>query len=98
MTAGSWLIASVCIERTKHSSSAIFAVCGRSSLTHAPDWPCWANLNCAPARGNDRWKAVIPVRRWPMRTDSGSSWPFIVRSSGLWSKRSICDGAPLWKR
>ena len=98
MIAGSWLIASVCIERTMHRSSTIFAVCGRSSLTQAPDWPCCANSNCDPASGNDFWMAVMPVRRWPMRTDSGSSWPFIVASSGLWSKRSICDGPPLWKR
>ena len=34
--AGSWLIASVCIDLTKHRSSTIFAVCGSSSLTHAP--------------------------------------------------------------
>ena len=43
VTAGSWLICSVCIDLMKHSSSAIFAVCGISSLTHAPDWPCCAN-------------------------------------------------------
>ena len=29
---------SVCIERMKHSSSTIFAVCGMSSLTQARLW------------------------------------------------------------
>ena len=51
--AGSWLIASVCIDLTMHSSSTILAVCGSSSLTHVPDLPCWANLNSEPASGND---------------------------------------------
>jgi len=36
---GSWLIASVFIECTKHSSFAIAAVCGMSSLSHTPS--CW---------------------------------------------------------
>ena len=43
MTAGSWLIASVYIDLTKQSSSATSARCGISSLTHAPDLPCWRN-------------------------------------------------------
>ena len=81
--AGSWLIASVCIDLTKHSSSAIAAVCGISSLTIAPLWPWRANAKCEPASGNCFWCAVMPVRRWPLRTDSGSSSPFIDRSSGL---------------
>ena len=37
--AGSWLMASVCIDLTKHSSSATFAVCGSSSLSQAPLLP-----------------------------------------------------------
>ena len=37
--AGAWLIASVCSDLTKHRSSAIDAVCGRKSQTHAPLWP-----------------------------------------------------------
>ena len=36
VTAGSWLIASVCIDLMKHSSSATRAVCGNSSLSQAP--------------------------------------------------------------
>ena len=34
--AGSWLIASVCMLRMKHMSSAIFAVWGSISLIHMP--------------------------------------------------------------
>ena len=83
VTAGSWLIASVCIDLTMQSSSTILAVWGIRSLTHVPDLPCRANSNWEPAMGNDRWNAVMPVRRCPMRTDAGSSSPFIFRSSGL---------------
>ena len=83
VTAGSWLIASVCIDRTMQSSSTIFAVCGSRSLTQAPDRPCCAKSNCDPAIGNERWNAVIPVSRCPIRTEAGNSWPFICRSVGL---------------
>ena len=38
--AGSWLIASVFIVLMTVMSSAIFAVCGRRSLTQVPDLPC----------------------------------------------------------
>src|SRR6267154_240578 len=41
--AGSWLIASVCIDLTKQSSSTTFAVCGINSLTQAPPRPCRAD-------------------------------------------------------
>ncbi len=37
--AGSWLIASVYIVLMTVMSSTIFAVCGRSSLTHVPACP-----------------------------------------------------------
>ena len=47
------LIASVNIERTTHSSSATFAVCGRCSQNQAPPFPCWANLNGEPTSGID---------------------------------------------
>ena len=40
LIAGSWLIASVFIERMKHISSTNFAVCGNSSVIHMPDLPC----------------------------------------------------------
>lgn len=92
--AGSWLIASVCIERTIASSSAHCARCGSRSLIQAPQAPRWANLRlvfwmrrlCCPE--------VIVVMRWPWRTESGSSWPCQRGNAGLWSNRSSCDGAP----
>ena len=76
-------MASVCIERTMHSSSTIRAVWGSSSLTQVPLLPWRAKSNCEPAIGNDFWCAVMPVSRWPLRIDSGSSSPFIVRRRGL---------------
>jgi hypothetical protein len=48
VTAGSWLIGSLCTDFTKHQSSAVFAMCGTSSENQAPDWPCWANANGDP--------------------------------------------------
>ena len=42
--AGSWLIASVFSELTMAMSSTIVAVCGSSSLTQAPHWPCCGKL------------------------------------------------------
>ena len=73
--AGSWLIASVCIERMMQMSSTIPAVCGKSSLSHAPLWPCCANLKIDGATGKLFWPEVIVVIRWPIRTESGSSIP-----------------------
>ena len=51
--AGSWLIASVNIDRTMHKSSTTLAVCGSRSDTHVPLLPCWSNPNCEPASGSD---------------------------------------------
>ena len=71
--AGSWLIASVCIERMKHISSTTLAVHGSSSVTHMPDLPCCSNLNFVGATGKRFWPLVMVVRRWPLRIDSGKS-------------------------
>ena len=81
--AGSWLIASVYIERTMQSSSAISAVCGSSSLIQAPLAPCWAKAKRDGAIGKDFWPEVMPVRRWPLRTESGSSLPKSLARPGL---------------
>ena len=83
VTAGSWLICSVCIDLMKHRSSTIFAVCGSSSLTHAPDWPCCANLKIDGATGKLVCAAVMPVSRWPLRIESGRSVPCTSASCGL---------------
>ena len=45
------------------SSSTTPAVCGKSSLTHAPDLPCRANWKIEPASGKVAWLADIPVSR-----------------------------------
>ena len=68
LMAGSWLIASVCIDLTKQSLSAIAAVCGSSSDTVAPDSPWRAKRNTEPARGMLACCALMPVSRWPPRT------------------------------
>ena len=61
--AGSWLIASVCTPFRKHSLSAIRAVHGSSSLTQAPESPCWRKSKGGSRTGNVAWPAVIPVTR-----------------------------------
>ena len=61
--AGSWLIASVYIDRTMAKSSTIFAMFGSNSDTHAPVFPCCANLNFDGAIGNRLCPDVIVVRR-----------------------------------
>ena len=98
VTPGSWLIASVCMVLMKHSSSAILAVWGISSLIHAPDCPCCLNSNVDGTTGKPAWLAVIGVRRCPCRTESGRSVPRRLASCGLYSHRSCCDGAPPWNR
>ncbi len=58
---------------TRAISSTTLAVCGSSSLTHVPHWPCRANLNFDGATGNRDWPLVIVVIRCPLRTLPGSS-------------------------
>ena len=41
--AGAWFTAPVCMDLMKHTSSAMPAVCGRKSHTHAPLLPCCLN-------------------------------------------------------
>ena len=81
--AGSWLIASVCILRMMHISSATLAVYGSSSVIHAPDLPARLNLNLDGATGNRAWPLVMVVSRWPMRTESGKSLSKCSASLGL---------------
>jgi hypothetical protein len=80
---GSWLIASVYIDLTKHRSSTTFAVWGNRSLTHAPDCPCCANLKFGGATGKVACVEVMPVNRCPIRIDAGSSEPRRSCSRGL---------------
>ena len=83
VTAGSWLMASVFIDLMKHRSSTTLAVEGINSLTQAPDPPYWPNLKTDGATGRLSCVAVIPVRRCPMRTEPGSSWPRRSLRAGL---------------
>jgi hypothetical protein len=62
--AGSWLIASVFIVLMTVMSSTIFAVCGKSSLTQVPDWPCCAKVNGDCATSSDAW-FIVCATRWP---------------------------------
>ena len=71
---------------------------GRSSLNHMPLSPCWAKVKSEGATGKFFWPLVIVVSRWPWRIDSGRSSPRRFSISGLGSNRSICEGAPDWKR
>ena len=96
--AGSWLIASVCSERTTHSSSAILAVCGSSSLNGRPLRPWRAKRANEPAIGSAAWLPLMPVSRWPPRTESGSGWPWRARRIGFSSNSSNGDGPPAWNR
>ncbi len=61
--AGSWLIASVCIDRMNAILSTNFDVCGNNSLTHIPESPYWAKLYLLGAIGNRDWPLVIVVKR-----------------------------------
>jgi hypothetical protein len=67
------LIALVCTVLINAISSTIPAVCGSSSLTQRPHWPCCVNLNIEGATGRRVWPLVIVVIRWPLRTESGKS-------------------------
>ena len=51
--AGSWLIASVYIERTMQRSSTTLAVCGSSSLTQAPLRAVLGEAEVRAASGSD---------------------------------------------
>src|SRR3954454_7585703 len=81
--AGAWLTAPVCIDLMKHRSSAIFAVSGRKSETHAPDFPCCAYLVISERTGLDFWPEVIEERRAPPCTSGGISLPCHSLSLGL---------------
>ena len=48
MCAGSWLIASVVIERMMQMSSTTEPMCSNNSQISAPDFPNFLNLSCGP--------------------------------------------------
>ncbi len=63
--------------------SVNFAVCGMSSLIHAPDWPWRANANFEGTTGKLSCADDMLVRRCPMRIDSGRSVPWNSVRRGL---------------
>ena len=69
--AGPWLKTSVAHECTSVMSSTMLAVCGNSSETHAPHWPCC--VNCA-ARAEE-------LRPW-LRVHEGEALALDERLAG----------------
>src|SRR5580765_1803452 len=76
--AGSWLMASVFIERRMHISSAMCEVYGNSSLISCPDWPWRANFIRGPRQLN--FDPCSWAMGCPLVNDSGIGWPSISAS------------------
>src|SRR5688572_25195566 len=90
--AGSWLIASVFIERMMQTSSLTAPRCGKSVAISWPDLPKRVNGWRGPKQLSCWfWSWAIG---WPLVNDSGIGLPFISASLGLWSKVSRCEGPP----
>src|SRR5262245_10755796 len=67
--AGSWLIASVFIERITHKSSATSAKCGKIDDSSRPDLPHFLNSCCGLRQLSFApWSCAIG---WPFVIDSG---------------------------
>ena len=79
--AGSWLICSVCIERTMQSSSAMEPMWGKISAISWPDWPQRLNSQNGPrALSSVFWSWASC---WPRVNDSGKGWSCSSLSLGL---------------
>src|SRR4051812_42184038 len=90
--AGSWLIASVFIDRITHSSSATSARCGKMVEISTPDLPHFLNSCCGPRQLSlAPWSWAIG---WPLVIDSGIGWPVILASVGFGSSVSRWLGPP----
>src|SRR5688572_25730936 len=98
VTAGSWLIGSECSERMTHSSSAIVARCGSTSVISLPLLPLLPDLHGVETVVDLLWLHVMRVTRCSPRTDFGMSLPCNSWSFGLGSNRSTCDGPPAMNR
>ncbi len=81
MCAGSWLIASVVIERTRQMSSATLPRCGNSSESSIWHWPCFAKPNIGPLHTN--FCPCSCASCCPFVNDSGIGLPSIAASFGL---------------
>src|SRR5579863_5305590 len=87
----SWPLISVCIERTTQMSSTILAVCGNSSDSSVPQWPCFAKRNGLPI--NFLLAALTKLKV----TSPEYSVPLYFVNNGLGSVRSMCGGPPCMK-
>jgi hypothetical protein len=92
--AGSWLIASVYIERMTQIRPRTWAVHGEQVFIQHAALAGSVNLYFDGAMGNRAWPEVMVVRRWPLRTLSGRSLSYHSCIIGLWSNRSIWEGPP----
>ena len=94
--AGSWLIASVTIDRMMQISSATVPICGKISQISWPDLPNFLNGCCGAKQFSFcPWSWAIGM---PAVYDSGIGLPCIAASFGLWSNVSRCDGPPAMYR
>src|SRR5579871_2416571 len=79
--AGSWLMASVRIERMMQMSSAILWIFGKSVEISCPDLPTFLNSCVGPRQTSFApWSWAMG---WPLVNDSGIGLPFIFANSGL---------------
>ena len=90
--AGSWLMASVRIERMMASSSATPPKCGNSSEISYPARPCFLKANCG--RRQVSFCPCNCAMDWPAVNESGIGWRSSLANSGLGSNVSKCDGPP----
>ena len=79
--AGSWLIASVVIERTMQMSSAIEPICGKSSQISVPHLPNFLKI---VLRAEALELCALKLRDLlPLVSESGIGWPFSSRELRL---------------
>src|SRR5262245_2649769 len=88
---------SVCIDLTRHMSSAKAPISRNSSDRTSPLLPYFLNLKHDPTTGSAPCFSVTPVMRCPLRTESGSSSPRRLFRSGFSSNSSCCDSPPAAK-
>src|SRR5215217_1619870 len=91
--AGSWLMASVTIERTMQMSSATWPKWGKASQISWPFLPYFLKAQVGPRH----LRAALPwswAMGWPLVKESGMGWPVISASLGLWSRVSRWLGPP----
>ena len=83
-----WLMLSATIERTTHRSSTHAAMCGNSSLTSVPHWPCFANFH-----GDG--EQVAGLRAHELGHARTAAACRCTRRAWAWGRTvSTCDGPP----